>query len=238
MHTTTSDSQARSKTFKVIGMLGGPGSGKGTQCKLLAQAFKIDHISIGDVLREELKREGSEYATIIEQNMRAGTVGPKEITIGILKSHILEAARGGTELFILDGMCVIALLFAKPRLDVVEQSSDTAKPAGFPRNIEQAQFFEETVGPIDFVIVLECSDAILTDRLLPRERFDDNLDNIRKRIRTFHSSTSQVIDSFRIRGKVKAINADNTVELINEQLVEILKAREVASLESGQPTDS
>ncbi len=91
------------KTFAVIGILGGPGSGKGTQCRLLSETFKLAHISIGDVLRAELEREDSENAAIIEQNMRAGTVGPKEVTIGILKSHMLEASQRGTDLFVLGG---------------------------------------------------------------------------------------------------------------------------------------
>lgn len=182
----------------MIGVLGGPGSGKGTQCKLLAQVFKFSHISIGDVMRQEMKREGSEYATIIEQNMRAGTVAPKEITIPILKSHMLAASRQGMDLFILDG---------------------------FPRNLEQAQLFEETVAPIEFIIVLECPDAILTDRLLSRERFDDNLENIQKRLRTFHETTSEVINLFRGRGKVRTINADDNVESVHRQLVEIQKSR-------------
>lgn len=103
MSTKQSSSEAFPRSFSVIGVLGGPGSGKGTQCKLLAQVFKFSHISIGDVMRQEMKREGSEYATIIEQNMRAGTVAPKEITIPILKSHMLAASRQGMDLFILDG---------------------------------------------------------------------------------------------------------------------------------------
>lgn len=106
MQTKQSSSEAGSGGFAVIGVLGGPGSGKGTQCSLLAQTFKLKHISIGDVMRQEMKREGSEYAAIIEQNMRAGTVAPKEITIPILKSHMLAASRQGTDLFVLDGMCV------------------------------------------------------------------------------------------------------------------------------------
>ncbi|KAI1360603.1 adenylate kinase-domain-containing protein [Xylaria arbuscula] len=202
-----SSSEPETGKFAVIGVLGGPGSGKGTQCRLLAQMFKLEHISIGDVLRKELKREGSAYAPIIEENMRAGTVGPKEITVAILKSHILEASREGINLFVLDG---------------------------FPRNLEQAQFFEEIVAPIEFLIVLECPDAVLIDRLLPRERFDDNLENINKRIRTFRTTTSQVIDFFRMRGKVKTVDADNTIDVVHQQLVEILKSRQGGLEDAGR----
>ncbi|KAI1114995.1 adenylate kinase-domain-containing protein [Nemania sp. NC0429] len=209
MQTIESSSEPNLAECVVIGVLGGPGSGKGTQCSLLAETFKLKHISIGDVMRQEMKREGSEYASIIEQNMRAGTVAPKEITTPILKFHMLAASRQGTDLFVLDG---------------------------FPRSLEQAQFFEETVAPIKFVMVLECPDTILVDRLLPRERFDDTLENIHKRLRTFHETTSEVIDLFRNQGRVKRINADNDVEAVNHQIVELLKSKQWESETSGKET--
>ncbi|KAI0802149.1 adenylate kinase-domain-containing protein [Xylaria sp. FL0064] len=193
------EAPSEQKAFAVIGILGGPGSGKGTQCRLLSKRFILGHISVGDVLRAEMEREGSEHAAIIEQNMRAGTVGPKEVTIGILKSHILEASQKSINLFVLDG---------------------------FPRNREQAQYFEEMVAPIEMVIVLECPDEVLIDRLLPRGRFDDKLENIRKRIRTFHETTSQVIKVYEDRGKVQTIKADSSIEAVNVQLTHLLEARE------------
>jgi UMP-CMP kinase len=90
-------------------MLGGPGSGKGTQCQMLSQVFELAHISIGDVLRQEISRPGSEYADIIRENMMAGRVGPKEITISILRDHIRRSVAKGTRAFILDGMCVYTI---------------------------------------------------------------------------------------------------------------------------------
>jgi UMP-CMP kinase len=40
----------------VIFMLGGPGSGKGTQCQLINENFKFHHLSAGDLLRAERKK--------------------------------------------------------------------------------------------------------------------------------------------------------------------------------------
>lgn len=51
----------------VIFMLGGPGSGKGTQCQLLHDHFNFHHLSAGDLLREERKKEGSENGALIEK---------------------------------------------------------------------------------------------------------------------------------------------------------------------------
>jgi UMP-CMP kinase len=87
----------------VIGMLGGPGSGKGTQCRLLADAFNLRHLSVGDVLRTEMNREGSPFVEEIRNNMLAGRVGPKEITVGVLRHHIACAMQEGIRTFVLDG---------------------------------------------------------------------------------------------------------------------------------------
>lgn len=87
----------------VIGMLGGPGSGKGTQCRLLADAFNLRHLSVGDVLRTEMNREGSPFVEEIRNNMLAGRVVLKEITVGVLRQHIVCAMQEGIKTFVLDG---------------------------------------------------------------------------------------------------------------------------------------
>ncbi|KAK5630367.1 hypothetical protein RRF57_006082 [Xylaria bambusicola] len=125
------------------------------------------------------------------------------------------ASRQGTDLFILDG-------------------SDGDETIGFPRSLEQAQLFEETVALIEFIIVLECTDALLIDRLLPRERFDDNLENIRKRLRTFYETTSKVVLFFRGRGQVKTVNTHDDVKTIHHQLVDILESRKREYQENRQ----
>lgn len=88
---------------QVIAFLGGPGSGKGTQCDLLQKAFQCAHFSVGDVLRAEAAKPNSPYTSIIEENMRLGRVGPKEITVGVLQSHMKEACEQGLHTVFLDG---------------------------------------------------------------------------------------------------------------------------------------
>ena len=46
-----------SKNPKVIIILGPPGSGKGTQAKLLAKEFSLEYVGIGDILRKRRKIE-------------------------------------------------------------------------------------------------------------------------------------------------------------------------------------
>ncbi len=75
----------------IVFVLGGPGAGKGTQCQLLCQNSSFSHLSVGDVLRKEIGRPGSKYGPIVEDNMKHGRVGPKEITVELLKAAMDQA---------------------------------------------------------------------------------------------------------------------------------------------------
>jgi len=88
---------------QVISFLGGPGSGKGTLCALLQETFLCAHFSVGDVLRAEATKPNSPYTSIIEENIRLGRVGPKEITVGVLQSHMKEACEADIHTVFLDG---------------------------------------------------------------------------------------------------------------------------------------
>ncbi|CAD2084434.1 UMP-CMP kinase, putative [Plasmodium vinckei brucechwatti] len=79
----------------VIFMLGGPGSGKGTQCKLIQENFDFIHISAGDCLREYLiKCEKNEadpkYKEIVEDSINNGKIAPAEITIELMKNKMQD----------------------------------------------------------------------------------------------------------------------------------------------------
>lgn len=90
---------------QVIFILGGPGSGKGTQSELLCTQRGFSHLSVGDVLRAEMGEPGSTYGPIIEDNMRHGRIGPKEITVALLKNAMLKHSTGSTQNcgFVIDG---------------------------------------------------------------------------------------------------------------------------------------
>lgn len=90
--------------LEAIFVLGGPGAGKGTQCKLLAKKYDLCHISIGDVLRAELGNPDSEWAPEIRANMAEGRVGPPSMTVRLLikvmnDKHIKE----NVSAFLIDG---------------------------------------------------------------------------------------------------------------------------------------
>lgn len=45
------------KNPQIVFLTGGPGSGKGTQCERLVRDFGFYHVSVGDVIRAEIKNK-------------------------------------------------------------------------------------------------------------------------------------------------------------------------------------
>ncbi|CRH03032.1 UMP-CMP kinase, putative [Plasmodium relictum] len=77
----------------VIFMLGGPGSGKGTQCKLIQEKFDFIHISAGDCLREYLikcrnNEVNKKHQSIVEDCINNGKIVPVHITLELMKIKI------------------------------------------------------------------------------------------------------------------------------------------------------
>ena len=85
------------KNYKII-ILGPPGSGKGTQAKLIAERYGIEHISTGDIFRAK-KNEDSDLGRKIKDLIDNGKYVPDDITIRIVEEKI-ESLKDG---YILDG---------------------------------------------------------------------------------------------------------------------------------------
>ncbi|KAI8971364.1 adenylate kinase-domain-containing protein [Pilobolus umbonatus] len=174
----------------VVFVLGGPGSGKGTQSENLTKDYGFVHLSAGDLLRAEQKREGSKYGELINHYIREGLIVPMEVTIALLEQAMKEAmAEGKGSRFLIDG---------------------------FPRKLDQAIKFEEVVVPSKFVLYFECPEEVMLRRLLKRGessgRVDDNIESIRKRFVTFIETSMPVIDKFEKENKVKKVSCDQPVE--------------------------
>jgi UMP-CMP kinase len=142
--------------FRVVFVLGGPGAGKGTQCELLSKNHGWAHLSAGDLLRAERKKEGSQLATIINTNIQAGKIVPSEITTQLIYNAMVELRQTyGQIKFLIDG---------------------------FPRSEGNVNSWKEIVGNtaiLEYVLFFECPFDILTSRLLERGktsgRSDDSL---------------------------------------------------------------
>ena len=91
----------------VIFVLGGPGSGKGTQCAKLVADYGFKHLSAGDLLREEQNRPGSQSGEMIKRYIREGIIVPLEVTIQLLENALTAAIeKEGKRMFLIDGMAL------------------------------------------------------------------------------------------------------------------------------------
>jgi adenylate kinase len=192
--------------------LGPPGSGKGTQTKLLGKRLGIPAISTGEMLRAAV-RAGTPVGQKARGIMDRGELVPDDVMIGLIGERLREpdAAKG----FILDG---------------------------FPRTVEQAAALDRLLAEtgngqgLTAVINLSAPEAVLVDRLHGRaateHRADDRPESIRERLAVYHRKTEPLIDFYRERhilGDVDGMgDVDEIAELIEKALVVASRAKGAA----------
>ncbi len=180
-------------------LTGPPGSGKGTQAKLLTKTLGIPQIATGDILREAVA-SGSELGQRVQAIMQRGELVPDEVVIEIVEERL--AREDCVPGFILDG---------------------------FPRTREQAEALERLLGragrePVR-IVSLEVPDAVLRQRILERGegRADDTGETIATRLEIYRQQTLPVLDYF--RSSVLEIDGVGSVEDISARIVEAIGVR-------------
>ena len=180
----------------VVFVLGGPGSGKGTQCETIVRDFGYEHLSTGDLLREEAKKEG-ELSKKLNEVMSQGKLVSSELLVELLKKAMKDKGWEKKK-FLLDG---------------------------FPRNQENINEWNKQVGKeahIQFVLFFDVDKEIMKKRLIKRGedsgRADDNEETIMKRFETFEKESVPVIKFYQKQKKVQQIDAGKSIEEVNEQV--------------------
>ena len=162
--------------MKNIVIFGAPGSGKGTQSDLMIEHYGLEHISTGDVLRNEIKN-GTELGKTAQGFIDNGQLIPDELMVSILAS-------------VYDS-------FGREHKGVIFD--------GFPRTIPQAealkQMLNERGDKVAAMIELAVPEDELMKRLILRGqqsgRADDNEETIKKRLVVYHSHTQHLIDWYK-----------------------------------------
>ena len=190
------DASTPSGKPSVVFVLGGPGSGKGTQCERIVKNFGYEHLSTGDLLREECKK-GGDLATKLNEVMSQGKLVSSDLLVQLLNKAMKD--RGWEKKkFLIDG---------------------------FPRNQENIDEWNKQIGEkanLKFVLMMDVSEEVMKERLLKRGkdsgRADDNEATIIKRFDTFKNESMPVIKVYEKQGKVKKINSGNPVETVFEDV--------------------
>merc|ERR1711915_27394 len=161
---------------KIVFIVGGPGSGKGTQCERIVAKYGYCHLSSGDLLREEVA-SGSERGQQLNEIMKSGALVPLETVLAMIRDKML--ANSTASGFLIDG---------------------------YPREVAQGEQFESTIAPATAVLYLDVANETMVQRLINRGktsgRADDNEETIRARLNTFESATAPVVAYYKNAGKL------------------------------------
>ena len=210
-------------------LLGAPGSGKGTQAKLLTDKLNIPQISTGDLLRAAVEAQtplGRQAKTIMD----AGQLVPNDLVFGLIRERLSNPDT--TNGFILDG---------------------------FPRNVAQAEELDSLLNslsmPIQKSILIDVDFDELMERLTGRltceecnavfntftnppslgeecdmcggklhHRSDDNEETISRRLRVYETQTKPVADYYNGQGKLSVIDGKGDIKQIFTELQSALRS--------------
>jgi len=204
-------------------LIGPPGSGKGTQAKILEQRDGLKQLSSGDMLRDAVS-EGTEIGQKAKSYMEAGELVPDDLVVEIVTDQIEKQGDKG---FVLDGF---------PRNVHQAEVLD--------------QMLEERGRRINRVLVIEVSDDRLVERVSGRftcancgegyhdtfkqpavdgvcdkcgsteftRRPDDNAETVRNRLEVYHDQTKPLIDYYEAQDKVRRIDGEQPIEDVTQAL--------------------
>lgn len=189
------------KKPKVLFVLGGPGSGKGTQCELMTEHFKFEHLSTGELLREEVKA-GTELGKEIEGYMSKGEMVPGDVPVNLIRKAMER--KGWNKVYLIDG---------------------------YPRNFSNVEKWDEVMKDdinVVGILSLTCSEETMTKRALKRAetsgRSDDNEEVFKQRLIVFKNDTEPVVNHYKDQNKLYEISAEGTKEQCFEQARKVVES--------------
>ena len=187
--------------MKHILLFGPPGAGKGTQAQLLVDKYKFKHLSTGDMLRDEIKREtpiGLEAKKIMDN----GQLVPDEIVAEMVRLRVKNMGDN------------IGIIFD-----------------GFPRTVAQASKLDEILNDenqeISMMVAIDVNDEEIVKRILERgkisQRSDDqDVSTIQNRIDTYNRQTSILADYYKAQNKFKSIDGIGEIDSIFEEICKLI----------------
>jgi len=214
-------------------LLGGPGSGKGTQAERLCAGLRLPHIATGDLFRENL-RQATELGKLAQTYMNRGELVPDDVTEAMVEERL---ARPDTqEGFILDGFPrtlpqagaltdmmtrlarrIVAVLYIK----VPDEALVVRLSGRLICRACQAPYHLQFKPPRQSGVCDSCGGELY-------QRADDNPATVRARLATFHAQTEPLIAYYRQAGLLHEINGEGPLAEVS--------ARSLAALRSILPT--
>ena len=189
------------KSLEVLIFLGPPGSGKGTQAEILTDKLNLNHLSVGDLLRENILNN-TELGKLASSYVKSGELVPDELIIDLMDSYITNI---------------------KNKTDISGIILD-----GFPRTINQAIALENKIKQLNVsikaVINLDIPDQKILNRLASRGREDDKPELIKNRLNVYRNQTEPLLEFYKKRSLLDPINGDQAEVDVSNAIINILKA--------------
>ena len=186
-----------------IVLFGAPGCGKGTQAQRLKEHYGIDHVSTGEVIRDEIRR-GTELGRSMEQYIKEGRLAPDEIVIGMIEHYVTEHMNAAGCIF-----------------------------DGFPRTTVQAEEFDKILArhglQVDVMIDIHVPEEELVRRILLRGkdsgRADDaSEDVIRNRIKVYREQTEVVGAYYARQNKYFEVDGVGSMDEVFDRICRVVDA--------------
>ena len=184
-----------------IVLFGAPGCGKGTQAQRLKEHYGIDHVSTGEVIRDEIRR-GTELGRSMESYIKEGRLAPDSIVIGMIANYVAEHrdAKG----------CIFD---------------------GFPRTTVQAEEFDKILAKnglkVDIMVDIHVPEEELVRRILLRGKDSGRADDaseevIRGRLDVYHKQTAVVAEYYSAQGKYASVDGVGTMDEVFARIAEVI----------------
>lgn len=179
-------------------ILGGTGSGKGTQTNKISNNFAIPNISIGEILRLGIAHEsdlGKEAKPYVEK----GELVPDRLMIQFIKQRLLKQD-------VADGWIL----------------------EGYPRTAFQAEeldfLLKQLKQKLDWAIYLKVSESVMQERALKRGLTDDTADVVQRRIQNFQKFTVPILEYYQYSDRLLTINGEQSAEAVAKEIAKYLKS--------------
>ena len=171
-------------------VLGPPGAGKGTQCKLLAAARGLLHLSTGDLLRSEVEAEtslGQQVKTVVAR----GDLVSDDLVLAIVRNRLSSHGQG----WLLDGF-----------------------PRNFTQAAMLDDLLTALGQPLQLALHLQVPQEELVARLLSRGRSDDREAVVRKRLQIYAQQTEPINTHYQGQGLLKCVDGLGSVEVVASRI--------------------
>lgn len=186
-------------------LLGAPGSGKGTQGKVLAERLGVTHVASGELLRAHVEAE-SELGVEVAARLARGDFVPDDVVLAVVCEAVTAACADGDG-YILDGF---------PR---TRAQAERAYELAVPKGIEA-----------DVAVYLALPDEVARQRLAGRAeggRLDDaNAQVIEHRLQLFHDNMRPILDLYRERDILVTVDAGQSVAAVSDAIIAALSLSE------------